>query len=274
MEKLRGILNSGITGTIIGTSSSLAVIFSNEIAKWLLIAVLGMFSLYVFLLVLDYIREKNWRKNIVQGLIYENVNHEWRISKNGSFVARSTFTINNVGNRPIAIIPDDNGIWFKKPESLKFNCRVKGSSHSIVEYRTNMFEALSGVISGQPLYTVSWSHMLRPPLQKNTKIDIEVSIDTTETETDAFSDGGTYAGIPANIPTRRGKLYLVAPEGFRIELLNPKYIIDNNRNLDEKEIERVSGPVLSTAATSVSWEIEGLKTGYRYWFKYHFVKEG
>ena len=275
LRKIKSLLNSNITALAIAVSIPLTAIFSNHLHIGFVLSIAILILFYFAYIVIYSVKQKRWKKNLQRNLIYKQVEHDWAISEKGDFSANIVYTVKNVGKTVVTVIPFDNGYWLEKPPKLDFRCKVLSSSkdHKIIEYRNTIYESLVKLFFGVKAYVISWSHSINPPLGPNDEFTFEISIETPSTEKRAFSSDGTYAGIPATIPTKQARLNFSAPKGYKFELLTPKIVLDQKGNLNDDETEHTESPVLSSARKTLTWRIDNLLTEHRYCFKYKMEKE-
>jgi len=207
-------------------------------------------------------------------VLYQFVEHNWRVTENGTFFAKIRFTVKNISKSKLSTIPMDEGYWFKKPKRKKLECSViDDDKHSIKTYKIGIYDYALAFLTGFEVNVISWSHVINPPLMPNEEIKYEIKIETISTEIDAFSDEGTYGGIPAIIPTKEASLVYVAPKGYIFDILNPIIVIDKSGQHFQEEEKDISPPVLNTFNNIIEWNIKNLKTNRRYWFKYRLLRE-
>lgn len=208
-------------------------------------------------------------------LVYEELDFDYKVFENGDFSCRNVYHLKNIGAKPISITPLDDGLWFSSPKNVDLKIKVLSSKkgHKVISHRTNIYETLLKIIPGKKSYIVSWNHEISPPLDKNDSLVLEIIIDTTGTEKDAFTADGTYAGIPTVLPTKKATLNFVAPPGYVFEMIIPKIVHDAYGNTDEKEISRIKQPRLNKSKTLLSWEIEHCLAQHRYSFNYRLLPE-
>jgi hypothetical protein len=276
---LRKIVSSGITGLVFAVGAALTVLYSNKVHKGFVIAFVVILTTYllsiVFLFLRDQLKARTWMKRNALPVINEEVEHDWRVSENGDFSGRYTYSVKNVSDEDISVLPADDLLWFAEPTKITINFKVIESprNNKITDYRNTILRYLFDYVFSKSVNSISWSHVIEPPLRPGESIKYQIQIETPETENDAFTESGAIAGIPASVPTKQAKLNYVAPNGYKFVILEPIIVVDNKGTSHPDEIADITGPNLSKSGVILSWVINNLKYGRRYWFKYKIVRE-
>jgi hypothetical protein len=274
MNILKKIVTSDITGLSFAIGAAALYLIDENANKYFIYgsATLLILSLSIFL-ISHIVSRIELRVNYQFPAVYISVEHDWQLSEQGDFHAQSVYTIKNIGNDPISVLPLDDLAWSEELEQREFKLRVHESekTYKIVAYRLRDDSSLAGTSNETTKY-ISWSNMVEPPLKKGKSIKYVIEISTPKTEVKAFTKEGTYAGIPANLPTYFAKLNYVAPKGYIFELIEPLLVVDAKGTVFPDDANGVNYPQLTATKSILQWELENLKTGRRYWFKYRLVK--
>ncbi len=277
-EHVKKVLTSNIISLFFAVGAALTIILSNRLNLFFvsIFASLffGYFLIYILFLSRDIYIANKWRRQMKYPVLYEFIEHNWRVTKTGDFYARIRFTVKNTSKSKLSTIPMDEGYWFRKPKRSKFEFSlIDDDKHSIQTYKIGIYDYALAFLSGLEVNVISWSHVVNPPLMPNEEINYEVKIETPETEIDAFSNEGTYGGIPTTIPTKEASIVYVAPKGYIFNILNPIIVIDKSGQHFQEEEKDISPPKLNRFNNIIEWNIKNLKTNRRYWFKYRLVRE-
>lgn len=275
---LKKIIHSNLTALIFSVGAVGIALWHNEISIYFVVSYIAIILIYLLLAtiyrLIDRWQKINWIDRNTEKPIYQNIEHEWRISETGDCIMRSVYEVTNIGNTPVKTIPFDNFGWFVEPDKIKFNYSVvdKKSERKMTDSRSSIYKMGLSFFSKR-IRMISWSSVIDPPLLKKESFLYEIRIDTSETEKDAFSDNGTYVGIPANLPVQKANLKFIAPGGYKFIIMTPKIVLDNAGVVNRTEIARIANPELSASQGIISWNINNLILGNRYILKYRLVKE-
>lgn len=224
----------------------------------------------------DIKQRKKFMENTVFPIIYVSADHDWRIDQDGSFLARNVYKVKNISKKRTDLIPTDDGIWVDELSQLSIKFGVidhNGSRYKIKTYTHSVYERLVGYFSGASKKFVSWSTVISPPLGPGDEVTFELEISSQGTELAAFSEEGTYLGIPTNIPTQNATIRCIAPKDFRFEILEPVVVVHSETlEADLDAVQGVAPPELSAARTVLSWSISDPLHRRRYWTKYRLVR--
>lgn len=287
MNLIKKIVTSNVTALSFAIGSAVIPIINKStnqyfIYEYFIYGYAILFILYLITLITFFITDLVSRRRLLKNnqfpAIYISVEHDWSLSEQGDFYARSVYTAQNIGNDPISVLPFDDLVWFDEFEQVDFKIRIHESekTYKIVEHRYNSYSYLLSLVSGlkkEKTNVISWSNIIDPPLKAGKSIKYVLEIYTPKTELKAFTKEGTYAGIPANLPTQYAKLNYVAPKGYHFELIAPLLVVDANRTVYPDDANGVNHPHLTATKSILQWELKNLKTGRRYWFKYRLEKD-
>jgi hypothetical protein len=274
------IVTSNFTSIFFAVGFSFTAILGKTINNYftygfsLLLA--GYILTYVIFLIIDLKKIFHWEKQMEHSIIYQSVHFEWQVNEKGDFFAKNIFSVTNIGKKSISVLPFDNAIWLTAPKSSKISFKLLntgGKQFLISEYIKNNYQMILDILSGKKAKVFSWSNVIEPPLSPGETLRYQIKLESSASEKDAFSKNGTFAGIPANIPTKSASLKFAAPNGYRFKLLDPFILLDQKGTRIEDMAEKNKGPILSASGSFLDWQLNELQTGLRYWFKYTFVKD-
>ena len=277
-NRLLLFLANPIVALVFSITVAVTAILHPKSNKIFLIISAGMvFSALLYLLItkaVAYIQNRKWLSAHKYTIAVLNVDHEWRVSQDSTFNMSSVYSVRNIGKRSEDIIHFDNIGWFKKPEKYKMKCSftkdnisgrlIKGARHSVYDGLYNLFR--------KNIYFISWSFVVNPPLQPNDEFTYKIEIITDKTELDAFSQEGSFAGFPANLPIESAKFRLIAPESYRFEIIRSKIVINNAGNEMLGEADQLEPVSLSPSKGLITWKLSKLKPSARYIFQYRLIK--
>jgi hypothetical protein len=254
-------------GALVGEKGNLVVICSFSIL------LLVHITLNVISTLNKKIRRRMWKLNVM----YKTIAHDWRINENGDFQGLYHYTVRNIGKKAISVIPYDDAYWLINPKKFDIKYRVcqrngkKRIIQRFIQERSYM-EWYLQLLGLRKAFHIWWSLVIDPPLEPQEEMEYELEIFTPETEKGAFEEGGTYAGIPCNIPTEEVNLVLSGPIGYRFRLLAPAIVIDKSGKSISSLEEKIEKPKVAINGTSVRWLFKYPKTDCRYIFQYRLEK--
>ena len=278
LNLLRKIIVSPKTALIFSVGLAATSIIGDKINDLFVYVFIAIFIAYVVMYITmsiaDYLRIRVWLKMNNQAIINEKVEHDWRVDAKGNFNGKYIYNVKNTGSSSVSVLPFDDLLWFSKPNRLKLDCAIISSSgrRRIVSYRHTIVRYIFDVLGDLEADSIAWSHVVDPSLGHGETMRYQLNISTSATEKAAFSESGTFAGIPATIPTQQAKLHYIAPKDYYFVLIKPVLVVDNRGNRYQDEENEITPPILSGARTVLTWELRDLLFGRRYWFKYRFVK--
>lgn len=277
---LRKVITSGKTGLFFSVGLAATGIWNKNLNESFIYIFVGLCIIYVFAYIIfsiiDWVRMKRWITMNRQVVVNKFVEHDWRINTSGDFHGNYSYEVENFGKNDISILPFDDVLWFEDPTGLKFECSLldNPSQHKIVSYRNTIVKYIFDFLNRNTnVHSISWSNVIDPPISSGETFKYKLTIDTPRTELAAFTKKGTYAGIPATLPTKHAKLTFVSPRGYYFVLLDSPIVVDNRGKRYPDEEGEFQQPELSTTKNVLTWELEHLQVGRRYWFKYRFEKE-
>ncbi len=279
METLKKIITSNMTALVFAvvTSTTLAGYlgsYQNTFVYAVGSLVVLYLALYLFFMARDGMKMLTWRGNQKIPVSYTHVDHDWRINEQGDFYGHYAFECKNESSEPVPVLPFDD-VWFNEYEKMDMQVKVSTDEkkYKIAEFRQSVYGFAMTLLSrAMRVRSISWSHIVEPPVLPGDQIKYEISIETPGTEKGAFTEEGVLAGIPVNIPTKEAKISLVAPKGFKFNLLEPVIVVDQKGTRYPKEEQAVVKPILNTSKTTLTWKLHTLITGKRYWFRYRFER--
>jgi len=259
---------------------ALTAIFNKNLNKYFVYAVAILFTIYLLLAIFYYLKiaieKRTWASQQKYAIIFEYVEHEWRIERNGDCYIRSTFMVKNSGDKKIKKIPFDNLGWLKPPNNIDISCEIidtGGIKRRIKDAQTSIYQGNLSALSKGPVSFVAWSNIIDPPLNKNQNMKYILKIFTEKTEEDAFNDCGTFAGIPVNSPTEKAVLKFIAPAGYKFHLINELIVLDDAGDNCTEKYPDFQKPSLTSSGTMLNWELKKLVPGLRFAFQYKFEKD-
>jgi len=259
---------------------ALTAIFNKNLNNYFIYAVAILFTIYLLLAICYYLKiaieKRTWASKQKYAIIFEYVEHEWRIESNGDCYIRSTFMVKNIGNKKIKKIPFDNLGWLKPPKNIDISCEIidtDGIKRRIKDAQTSIYQGYLSALSKDPVSFVAWSNIIDPPLNKNQNMKYILKIFTEKTEEDAFNDRGTFAGIPVNSPTEKAVLKFIAPAGYKFHLINELIVLDDAGDNCTEKYPDFQKPSLTSSGTMLNWELKKLVPGLRFAFQYKFDKD-
>lgn len=278
MKGLEYLLTNNKSSMIFGILVPFTAILNNKISSLFIYISTCLLILYFIcwlsFLVKEVIKKNKWYSEMKFPIYYKEVKHDWRLSADGDFHGNINFTIINSSNKQVTSLPFDNAYWLTTPKKIDIDFKVKkGQKHNIKNYRHSIFNFFVSLFLNKTINAFQWSHEIDPPLMAGEEFSYDLIVDTPETEKDAFSDEGTYAGIPVVIPTKNAYLSYVAPIGYYFEILDPVILVDSSGNRYHEEEININHPKLNHNKSILTWAINNPLSNRRYWFKYKMCKE-
>jgi len=242
----------------------------------------------VFLLLLIYIgitiftRIKGYfddlkLKNSNSRIIYLLSEFDWRIYDNGNFNGNFTYIVKNISDEDVTDLPYDDIHWYNDYDDIDIQFKILDNNdkkYHIIDYRNNLYNQLFNYFK-KKVKVISWSHIIEPSLKPNDILKYSIIINTTNSEKDAFSDVGAFAGVPAIVPIKEATINYSAPLGYKFEIITPLIIVDikGTEITTSEDKANYDLPELNTSKTILKWRLFNLKAGRRYWFKYKLIKD-
>ncbi len=276
IQRTRSILNSGITGLLVGVAlpaieNYIKDAFIKQIALGTVyIAIAIVVCSWIASIVFDIVQ----KRRLLSSVFYSSISFDWRVSEKGDFDGTYDFVLVNNSRQIVNDLPAESLIWFTKPVQGSF--RIESISneqrHQITRGVFNIYKSVLNFILKSFSYSITWDYKVSPPLLPNEFFHYRVSISTKNTEVDALSEIGTYAGIPASIPIRDAALTYTCPLTHEFKSIEHPIILDirgNRVNTDQIDIPL---PKISSNASILTWRLQNLQPNRRYWFRYRVVK--
>ena len=277
---LKKIVTSNFTSIFFAVGFAFTAILGKKINNYFIyffaFLLLGYIVIYIFFVIFDLKKILYWSRQMEHSIIYQNANFEWQINEKGDFFAKNIFTLKNIGSKNISVLPFDNAIWLRTPKTSKISFKLLNTANKqflISEYIKNNYQMLLDILSGRKAKVFAWSNVIEPPLSPGETLKYQINLEASGTEKDAFLKSGTYAGIPANIPTKLATIKFAAPTGYHFRLLDPIILLDQKGTRIEAQSDKNMGPTISASGSFLEWKLKDLQTDLRYWFKYAFIKD-
>lgn len=274
-QQLKTYLTSNLTAFIFAVTTAALPLLNGTRFAFLLPWVVGINVFIVVLFFVFLALDRLALRQLATRIEYTEVSLDWRINENGDFEGRYQYKLRNNSRLSVEFLPRERLIWFSKPERGIFKIIVspeKNLDTRIIGGKNSIYQLLLSRVAAKHTYILTWDYAIDPPLQSGREIGYAIHVNTPGTERDAFTEAGTYAGIPAGIPIRKAKLSYSAPLSFRFNLLTPLLVVNDEgiRNFDEETLHAI--PTLHAGGSIIQWEVSNLKAGLRYWFKYRLEK--
>ena len=277
-KSLKRILASPLIGIILALVASNYFQFIDEDIVKILYYSFGfivlIYTIIILIIYINNVREKHkWQKQFYFSCIYQKIIHDWQINEQGDFFLRTQFSVKNIGNDYLDFLPIEKGLFFKRLKGHKLVLKVLNSDYKLVEYKNFFTENIFNYLNIKKTFNLGWSFKVSPALKPNDILTYEKRIDTLGTETAAFLDKGTYAGVPANIPIKEVQIRYITPPRYKFELLEPIIIVRFDGSVIKEVPNNISNPKLNSSGTVLTWNLKNLNAGMRYSFKYRIIKE-
>lgn len=275
VKSVEGVLKSPITSLTFAVGLALSGYTHNWVEVILTLLFLFSIALYVGLNIISLIEDLKWRNKTMNNSYYSKVEHDLSVNEKADLSGRYTYELVNSGSEEIRYVPDDNLYWFNEPESKRFSIEVlngEGTERYIEKVDHRTWEVALDLFKDKAR-VISWDYTFQPPLKPGESIKYCVKIYAKRSEVDAFSDKGTYAGIPIKIPTKSASLTYRSPQNYKFDLIKPVLVVDQKGKPIAEENLGIPPPSLNSPKTLIEWGIESPKVDRRYWFKYKFKRE-
>ncbi len=276
--KVKSYITSSTTAYFLGVAGLAAPFLQgtpfDAFFPWVVGGSVFIMVLYFLFLVPDLTMLRRLDKKIE----YTEVSLDWRVNEQGDFEGLYQYTLRNNSRLSVEMLPREDLMWFSKPDQGNFTISIspENADTTINGGENDFYHRILRRLANKHTYSIAWDYYdIDPPLRKGQKIKYSIQMKTLGTEHAAFTDEGTYAGIPAGIPIRKAKLSYSAPLSLQFNLLVPLLVVDNvgARNSEEEVLHEHELPVALESGSVIQWELSDLKAGLRYWFKYRLEKK-
>lgn len=275
---VKEVVKSNVTAMVFAVATASGALFSFDVT-WVIRIFAGLLAIYFVcwfgFLLDDWLKLR--RRKTPHLIEYESIKCDWRVNDQGDFEGISEYFVKNIGDDPVAHLPAEDMFWFSDVGGTnQLKCRIEPISNQH-QYRLSagshtLYDAVLSRLASLTIKGFRWEIRLTPELAPRDRFAYRLSVFSRGTERKAFSDEGTFAGVPANAPVRSINLTYSAPQKFRFELLEPVYIIDSSGERKKDEEQAIAAPKLNALGSVLMWEFSPPRTGRRYWFKYRLKR--
>lgn len=189
-------------------------------------------------------------------LKHTHVKHEYHA--NGDFHGEWTYSVTNATHiRLRDLLPDKSG-WFGKDLAYQATARAEGQGAAFMKIELPQPHARSTTVqyvNGSPLDVtyLTWQPVAATGVGPGESLEYSVVIDTVGTESAAFSEFGSYAGIATDLYAEELSCEVICPPGHRF--LNKGFILRDRTGATVKQ-EKLEQPVFSEDGSTIRWRVE------------------
>jgi hypothetical protein len=214
-------------------------------------------------------------------LLYDSLDIDWFYQANGDLSGTLVYTVRNNGHGAIAKLPKESIVWYKRPDERDVRFRLVfrdgGRPHTLPSerYEITDLDRLTIGLKHPQEHVIEWEPDIYPLVEPGETVTYEAQLSTPGTETAAFTPAGTTVGHPVHYWTGRLSLEAHAPLGWRIELMNPPFLVaDIDTGKARRELTRsTQAPLLVGDGSKLTWALKRPRKGARYIANYRFVKK-
>lgn len=209
-------------------------------------------------------------------LHYDYVDFDWDYGLGGDLEGRCIYRVVNASDEVVDVLPSEGMLWYSDPIKPETRFRIlwrDGDRRHHFENaspKADKFAVKFNPRIEHSSFDLTWSPVVRPPLQPGETLTYQVEIYTPNTELAAFEPSGSHVGCPIKLPTKWLRVHCAAPRGMKFSLMEPAISV-----LDlvaEQNFPQVEGslrrPELSIDSTRITWRVDYPKVGYRYWVNF------
>lgn len=179
---------------------------------------------------------------------------------NYDFNGEIEYFIENISNISIVDLQHGGAGWFGWDiKCKKFLPKVYGADSGLYSIEKKSFSAnesinKSGVFGGneKKVTVFDWQFKINPPLASTRSLHYGVKIETENTERDAFTEKGSFAGMLTQLPVDSMACELYAPDGY--QFINKGFVVRDSGGIDVKN--SWCSPEFSENGRKISWSVE------------------
>jgi len=208
------------------------------------------------------------------GIKYDKIIRKHFYFKDFSFKGEIDSIIINVSNTNLSILPPQQGYWFGwniksfelRPiaygnDEGKYNLqRVFCAEDKIIR------RDIDGTEKKVTLFT--WQFKIEPAIVPGKSFHFGQVFETKDTERDAFTEQGSFAGMSSPFPVETLTSEVNAPEGYRF--INKGYLVRDSMGIDVEA--KIDEPEFSSDGSRINWTIKDPVPSLKYYMRIVIVK--